>query len=101
MNQSIFQLISLCVTYVLFGYCGYRLSKRFKRPFSLLTWAILVLATLGAITFMRSALLVGFFELKIFVNTAVQALGVGIIIGLAAREIMARHRAEAQTGDNS
>ena len=81
------QILALIITYVVFGLLGYRLSKRFKRPVSLVTWVVLVLLTLLAIGIMPGATLIGAGKVGIHINFALQAIGVAIIIGLAAREI--------------
>jgi len=81
------QILSLIFTYLVFGYLGYRLSGKFKRPVSLVTWFVLVIATLLAMYTMPRAILVGAFEFRVLINHALQAVGVGIIIGLATREI--------------
>jgi hypothetical protein len=84
------QILALIITYVVFGLLGYRLSKRFKRPVSVVTWVVLVLLALLAIGIMPGATLIGAGKVGIHINFALQAIGVGIIIGLAAREIRSK-----------
>ena len=54
---------------------------------SLATWLVVVFVTFFASFFMSSAILIGGGEFIVHINEALQAIGVGIIIGLATREI--------------
>lgn len=87
MDLSPLQIFSLVFTYLVFGFIGYRLSGKFKRPVTLLTWIGLVLATLIAMYVLPTVVLFRFFDFEIPTNTALQAIGVGMIIGLATREL--------------
>jgi hypothetical protein len=53
----------------------------------MLTWIGVILATILAMYVMPHALLIGIFEFEILINHSLQAIGLGIIIGLATREI--------------
>ncbi len=90
MHISFIQLIALLATCFLFGTIGFQLSKRFKRPVSAVTWIVVILATLLAGGIMPSAVLIGIFKFKIFVSHSLQAQGLGMMIGLATREIRMR-----------
>jgi len=87
MDLTPLHISALIITYLLFGFLGFRLSIKFKRPVTLLTWIGLIIATILAMSVMPGAILIGVFEFQILVNNALQATGVGIIIGLATREI--------------
>jgi hypothetical protein len=87
MDLSPLQIFSLVFTYLVFGFLGYRLSRKFKRPVTLLTWIELIIATVLAMYVMPNAILIRMFDFEILINHALQAIGVGIIIGLATREI--------------
>jgi hypothetical protein len=94
MDLSPLQVFSLVFTYLVFGFVGFRLSRRFKTPVTFVTWIELVIATILAMYVMPNAMLIRIFDFEILINHALQAIGVGIIIGLATREI--RLRAEAK-----
>ena len=87
MDFSFARIFSLAVTFLGFGFLGYRLSKKFSRPVVPLTWIEVAGATILATYVMPNAILIGFFEVQIFVNNALQAVCAGILTGLAAREI--------------
>jgi hypothetical protein len=97
MDLSPLQIFSLVFTYLVFGFLGFRLSRRFKTPVTLLTWIELVVATILAMYVMPNAILIGIFEFKILINNALQAIGVGIIIGLATREIRLKVKTETSS----
>ncbi len=90
MHISFIQMIALLTTCLLFGTIGFQLSRLFKRPVSVLTWIFLILAILIVGGIMPSAVLIGIFKFKIFVSHSLQALGLGIVIGLLIREIRVR-----------
>ncbi|MCX6132699.1 MAG: hypothetical protein NTU47_02700 [Ignavibacteriales bacterium] len=87
MHPSFFSILSIAFTYPVFGYLGYKVSRKFKRPVSLAIWIVLVLATFTCSFFSPGAILIGIGEFLIHINEALQAIGIGIIIGLTAREI--------------
>jgi uncharacterized membrane protein YbhN (UPF0104 family) len=87
MHLSFLNIVAIIFTYVVFGYLGYSISKRFRRPVSLATWLVVVFVTFFASFFAPSAILIGGGEFIVHINEALQAIGVGIIIGLATREI--------------
>ena len=87
MHLTPLQIVALIFTYLVFGFVGYRLSRKFKSPVTLLTWIAVVLATVLAMNFMPNAILIGVFEFQIMINNALQSIGIGIIIGLATREM--------------
>jgi amino acid transporter len=87
MDLTPLQITALVVTYLLFGFLGFRLSRKFKRPVSPLTWSVLIVATVLAMGVMPGAILIGAFEFRILINHSLQAIGVGVIIGLSTREI--------------
>lgn len=93
MDLSSLQIFSLIFTYLVFGFLGYRLSSRFKTPVTLLTWIELIVATVLAMYVMPNAILIRVFEFEILINKALQAIGVGIIIGLATRKIRVKDQA--------
>jgi hypothetical protein len=84
------QIFALVFTYLVFGYVGYRISRKFKRPVTVLTWIGVILATILAMYVMPHALLIGLFEFEILISNALQAIGLGIIIGLVTREMRLR-----------
>ncbi len=90
MMISIVHACALIMTFLIFGPLGYRLSKKIKRPVSLVMWIFVVLLTLAAGASMPSAILVGIFEFKIFLCYSLMALGTGMIAGLAMREVKLR-----------
>ena len=87
MHLSFPNIVSIIFTYVIFGFVGYRISGRFRRPVSLATWLVIVFLTFFASFFAPSAILIGGGKFIVHINEALQAIGVGIIIGLATREI--------------
>jgi len=80
-------IIALLLTYLVFGAIGYRIAKKFRRPIALATWVSVIVLTIASGFVMVSAILLGIDDFKIYVNTTLQAIGVGIIIGLATREL--------------
>jgi multidrug transporter EmrE-like cation transporter len=87
MHPTVFTVLSLAITYLVFGYLGYKVSKKFKRPVSLAVWIVMVVATFTCSFFSPGAMLIGGAGFSIHINEALQAIGIGIIIGLTAREI--------------
>ena len=87
MHLSFLNIVAIVLTYVVFGYIGYRTSRRFKRPVSVVTWLVIVFVTFAVSFFAESAILIGGGEFIVRFNQAFQAVGVGIIIGLATREL--------------
>ena len=90
MHISIIDALFLIVTYLVFGVIGFRLSRRFRSPVDIVTWIVLIIATFLSGWFMVGARLIGAGEHGIHFNTTLQAIGIGIIIGLAIREIRLR-----------
>ena len=89
MEFSLLDIIAIIVTYVVFGFVGYRLSQKFKRPVHVITWIVTVIATFlaGYILPGQNSYLISGFGFNIYVSTSFQAIGVGIVIGLAIREL--------------
>jgi hypothetical protein len=90
MQLTFVNILAIVFTYLAFGYLGFRWSKRFKRPISLAVWLVAVLAAIGSIAIAPGAILLGVGEFIIHFNEALQAIGLGIIVGLATREIRLR-----------
>ena len=84
-------ILVFIITYVVFGYLGYQLSHKIKRPVSLTSWVVLVTATFVGSYFMRSARFLDVFTFTADINNALQAIGIGVIIGLAKHEIQLRY----------
>ena len=89
MELSPLDIVAIIVTYVVFGSLGYRISRKFKRPIGLGTWITAVLATFfaGYILPGPNSYLISGFGFNFYVSTSLQAVGVGIVIGLAMREL--------------
>ena len=89
MELSLLDIIAIAVTYIVFGFVGYRLSNKFNRPVHLLTWIGLVLGTflVGYIFMGQNSYLISIFGFNLYFSTSLQAIGVGIVIGLAMREL--------------
>lgn len=87
MQFSFLQIPAIIFTYLIFGFLGFRISARIKRPVSMLVWIVLVIATLAAPFIMPGATLVGAGNVGIYINFSLQAIGLGMIIGLSTREI--------------
>ena len=88
MQNSMLELSALTVTYGVFGAIGYRLAGKLKTPVSTGTWAMTVLGiiVLGFGSFGETWLFAvdGF---HIYLLYALQALLVGMFIGLLVREL--------------
>jgi len=84
------EIISLIFTYLVFGAIGFRLANRFRRPIAVPTWLTVVGLTLASGFVMIGGVLIGIDGFKIHINTSLQALGIGILLGLAARELKLR-----------
>ena len=87
MNISVLQISAVVISYGLFGFLGYRFSKTFKRPVSVLTWVILGLATVLAFYVLPNTILFSVFDFRILLSVALHGLAVGVLIGLIVREI--------------
>lgn len=89
MQVSFLDILALVSAYAVFGFLGFRVSKRFKRPVSLATWITLIVVTFAVACYLLgpNSFLVSVFGFNIYINSSLQAIGVGIIIGLATREI--------------
>ena len=90
MQISIIDAMFLVLTYLIFGFVGFQLSRRFRRPVITWTWVVLIIVTIASSTFMVGARFLGVGTLGIYVNTTLQAIGIGIILGLATRETRIR-----------
>ena len=90
MFDSPIDVIALALTYLIFGTIGYLVSKKLRRPIGLLTWIELILTTLAIVFVMPNSIFIGIGEFKIYISTTLQAIGVGIIIGLATRQLRLR-----------
>jgi len=87
MHFTFVTILSLAFTYLVFGYLGYKASHQFKRPVTPLIWIVLVLASFACSFFSPGAMLIGGGGFNIYINEALQAIGIGILIGLIAREL--------------
>ena len=89
MELSPLDIVAIIVTYVVFGSLGYRISRKIKRPIGLGMWITAVLATFlaGYILPGPNSYLISGFGFNFYVSTSLQAVGVGIVIGLAMREL--------------
>ncbi len=89
MKVSILEVSAIAFTYLFFGWLGIEISKKLRAPVSIGTWIALVLLTFVVTGFLLGpgGLLVQIIGFNIYVNSAFQAIGVGIIIGLATREL--------------
>jgi hypothetical protein len=85
-------ILALLTTYLVFGGIGYVISKKFKKPPTLITWILLIIGTAMSayIGIGPNAYLISIFGFNIHINFALQALGIGIILGLMVREIKRR-----------
>jgi len=92
MQIALGNIAGVVIAYLSFGFFGLRLSRKFKQPVSLFTWLILALAALLALFLLPHAILVGIFEVKVFVSTALHATAIGVLIGLVIREIRPKPR---------
>ena len=89
MELSLLDIIAIALTYVVFGFVGFRLSGKFKRSIRLPTWIVLILGTFlaGYILPGHNSYLISGFGFNFYVSTSLQAIGVGIVIGLAMKEL--------------
>ena len=89
MELSLLNIIATIVTYLVFGSIGYRLSRKFKRPVRITTWIGTILGTLlvGYVLPGDHSYLISGFGFNVFVSMAFSAIGVGVVVGLAIREL--------------
>lgn len=89
MDLTLLDILAIALTYIVFGFVGYKLSIKFKRPVHLLTWSSLVLGTflVGYIFMGQNSYLISILGFNLYLSTSLQAIGVGIVIGLAMREL--------------
>jgi hypothetical protein len=92
MQISWIELTALVATYVVFGAVGFTLSKRFRRPVALPTWIFVLLGIVlaGSVYIGKNARLISVFDFNIYFNTTLQALGLGVLVGLVVREMKIR-----------
>jgi len=91
MQTSILETFSFVFTWLLFGGLGYFSSKRFKQPIAIFTWVLIVAATFLASFFSVTAKLISIFGFQVYVNWALRAFGVGLIIGLLIQLLRSHH----------
>ena len=85
-------LLSLLLTYALFGALGYFLSRRFKHGARTSTWILLGVAAVFSQWCFAFTRVVDIYPLVIRMNYALQAVFVGILTGLVNREIRPKAR---------
>lgn len=92
MQDSWTEIIALVVTYAVFGALGFPLAGRFRRPVTVPTWIFVVWGTLfaGSVYIGKSARLISIFGFNVYFNAALQALSLGVLLGLVVREIKMR-----------
>lgn len=79
-----------------FGLIGYKISNRIKSPVSVVKWILLILLVLLAWDIMKHGILLDIFQSRIYISYSLMAVVLGIIIGLATREIRRRVGAGAK-----
>ncbi len=87
---------ALIITLLIFGYVGYKVSKKLKSVLSFVAWILMIAIALYAGNALNIGILVGIFQFKIYISTSLTALGLGIIVGLAMQEIRRRANAGAK-----
>jgi len=83
------EYIALILTYAVFGGIGYLLSRLFKKPLTVNMWIVLAFLTISSQWVMVSAMIVGLWELKMYLNYSLQGFFGGILAGLSIRAIRA------------
>jgi hypothetical protein len=78
------------VTLLVFAACGVVIARRFKQPVALLTWVALVVGIVVASYVGTHTRLLSVFGFDVYLNRALQSLGIGIVVGLLIRMAMAR-----------
>ncbi|HUI29351.1 MAG TPA: hypothetical protein VLX91_03965 [Candidatus Acidoferrales bacterium] len=86
---------ALIIVLLLFGSIGYGLAKRSKKLVSLIAGIVLVVVTIFVFGIMPSTILIGIYELKVYVSYSLMALILGIVVGLVVLEIKHRKREDA------
>ena len=89
MELSPLDIVAIIVIYAVFGSFGFRISRKFKMPVGLGTWLTAILLTFlaGYILPGPNSYLISGFGFNFYVSTSLQVVGVGIVIGLAMREL--------------
>jgi hypothetical protein len=75
------------VTYALFGWIGFLISRRLKKPPAVAVWVTLTIAAILSGWVVPSAMLLGTPAFGIMVNWALQAIFLGILAGLIHKKI--------------
>jgi len=71
------------VTYLILGGIGYSVSKKFKQPVSLVSFVLIILATIVAGSIgIGAGRLTDISGFRMYINWSIQAFGLGIIIGM-------------------
>ena len=73
--------ISVLLTYCIFIFLGYHLSRKFEKPFNLTKWILIIGATIIA-GWIRIGKVVDIFNFTIQFNWCLQGFGLGFILGL-------------------
>jgi hypothetical protein len=82
MLRSPIEWSALIVSYLVFGTLGYLMGRRFRRPVHILVLVLIIIATLLAGYVGISTMLISGYGFTIYLNWALQALGLGIILNL-------------------
>ncbi|HYK88070.1 MAG TPA: hypothetical protein VE398_04840 [Acidobacteriota bacterium] len=85
MYLSQIELTALSVTYAASGTCGYLAGSRVRRPVRALTLVPLIIATAVAGYVGISTRLISVFGFNIYLNWALQAFGLGMLVNLLIR----------------
>jgi hypothetical protein len=83
------EYVALVSTYAVFGGMGYLFSRLFKKPLTVNIWIILAFLTIFSQWVMVSAMIVGFWEFKMYMNYSLQGFFGGMLTGLSIRAIRA------------
>lgn len=71
------------VTYLILGAIGYSVSKKFKRPVTLSTFVLMIIATVAAGNIgIGAGRLIDISGFKMYINWSLQAFGLGMIAGI-------------------
>ena len=83
-------ILSFLLTFAVFGTIGFSLSRRIKRPVQTATWIFVAIAAGLSQWILPNLLLVSGGGFAIALNYSLEAVFLGILVGLVQRELKLR-----------
>lgn len=95
MHNPLLELSALIVTYGVFGAAGYPLVRKFSKPVAVGTWVAFVISIIVlGFSSLGDTWVVGIGGFHIYLLNAIQAVVIGVLIGLLVREVRNKRLSE-------